>query len=174
MSARDHPMDCEIGSRNTPSDIIVPIPTQVMTIPTPTMIQPWKMFIVTLPCYGAVPSVAGWRRGDPGGFHHSALPVCICGSILTCAKHQRNAAVLTAALRISTTDAHRWFFKRSIRPSDAEPLICGATGGGGIVVPVVQAHPIGQIVIGTRFVPPLRCQIENGISAQHRFVPARV
>ena len=40
MPARDQPMLCDIGCRNTPSDIIVPMPMQLITMPAPTMTQP--------------------------------------------------------------------------------------------------------------------------------------
>ena len=40
MPARDQPMSCAIGCRKTPSDIIVPMPMQVTTMPAPTMTQP--------------------------------------------------------------------------------------------------------------------------------------
>jgi hypothetical protein len=40
MPERDHPIDCEIGWRNTPSDIIVPMPTQDTTMPMATMTHP--------------------------------------------------------------------------------------------------------------------------------------
>ena len=40
MPARDQPMSWEIGCRKTPSDIMVPMPTHVTTMPTPTMTQP--------------------------------------------------------------------------------------------------------------------------------------
>ena len=38
--ARDQPVVSEIGVRNTASDIIAPMPTQVMSAPMPTTTQP--------------------------------------------------------------------------------------------------------------------------------------
>jgi len=40
MLVRDQPVAADIGCRKMPSDIIVPIPRHVMTMPAPTMIQP--------------------------------------------------------------------------------------------------------------------------------------
>ena len=40
MLVRDQPVAADIGCRKMPSDIIVPIPRQVMTMPAPTMTQP--------------------------------------------------------------------------------------------------------------------------------------
>jgi hypothetical protein len=40
MPVRDQPIASDIGWRNTASDVIAPIPTQVITMPTPTMTQP--------------------------------------------------------------------------------------------------------------------------------------
>ena len=40
MPARDQPISCDIGWRNTPSDIIVPMLMQVTTMPMPTITQP--------------------------------------------------------------------------------------------------------------------------------------
>ena len=40
MLVRDQPVAIDMGCKKTPSDIIVPIPRQVMTMPAPTMIQP--------------------------------------------------------------------------------------------------------------------------------------
>jgi hypothetical protein len=37
---RDQPVAADMGCRKMPSDIIVPMPRQVMTMPAPTMIQP--------------------------------------------------------------------------------------------------------------------------------------
>ena len=40
MPVRDQPMASTMGARNTLSDSIAPKPTQVTTMPTPTMTQP--------------------------------------------------------------------------------------------------------------------------------------
>ena len=40
IPVRDQPIASPMGCRNTLSDIMVPIPMQLTTIPTPTMIQP--------------------------------------------------------------------------------------------------------------------------------------
>jgi hypothetical protein len=40
MLVRDQPVASDIGCRKMPSDIIVPMPRQVMTMPAPTMTQP--------------------------------------------------------------------------------------------------------------------------------------
>ena len=40
IPVRDQPIARAMGCRNTVSEIIAPNPTQVTTIPTPTMIQP--------------------------------------------------------------------------------------------------------------------------------------
>ncbi len=40
MPARDHPIASAMGCRKTLRVAIAPNPTQVMTIPTPTMTQP--------------------------------------------------------------------------------------------------------------------------------------
>jgi len=40
MLVRDQPVAIDIGCRNIPSDIIVPMPRHVMTMPAPTTIQP--------------------------------------------------------------------------------------------------------------------------------------
>ena len=40
MAVRDQPIPSDKGWRKTPSESIPPNPTQVTTIPTPTMIQP--------------------------------------------------------------------------------------------------------------------------------------
>jgi hypothetical protein len=40
IPARDQPIDSDIGNMKTPSELTEPCPTQVMTMPAPTMIQP--------------------------------------------------------------------------------------------------------------------------------------
>ena len=40
MPARDQPMSCDMGCRNTPSDIMLPMPMQPTSMPMPTMTQP--------------------------------------------------------------------------------------------------------------------------------------
>jgi hypothetical protein len=40
IPARDQPISIETGCRNTLSDIIVPTPMQLTTMPTATMTQP--------------------------------------------------------------------------------------------------------------------------------------
>src|SRR6266705_5546227 len=42
IPVRDQPIDVAMGCRNTVSEAIAPNPTQVTTIPTPTMIQPYS------------------------------------------------------------------------------------------------------------------------------------
>lgn len=46
MPSRDQSLTYDIGWRKTPSDIIVPMPMQDTTMPTPTVTQPWKSFMV--------------------------------------------------------------------------------------------------------------------------------
>ena len=40
IPARDQPISADTGCRNTVSDIIVPTPMQLTTMPTPTITQP--------------------------------------------------------------------------------------------------------------------------------------
>src|SRR6266849_7603120 len=63
---RDQPIASEIGCRNTASDSIAPMPTQVISAPAPTTIQPYSkpegLFMRFLARFG----VFGWRsrNGD--------------------------------------------------------------------------------------------------------------
>ena len=117
MLARDQPRASAMGSRKTPKDISMPIPTQPTRAPVATITQPQKIFILKVPRVISTEVTVKLAQAKP-------LPDAVI-------RHFQYARLLRARCFIDNTGAKRFPFPRQF----SRPIPASRPAGAPVVAP---------------------------------------